>query len=106
MADVQLKIVGDYLEAARAVVKEAPEFEGIEATQYKEERDSIALKIPLNEVEPWMEMLETLADETREDDVDLADKYEMLAGYIEEEAEKFGREVSNNPFKASFWRGI
>lgn len=106
MPEVRIKAVGDYLEAARAVIAVAPDFEGIEQTQYLDESAEVAFKIPLEEVDAWIEMLETLADEKRDEDADQADKYELLAGYIEEEAEKFGRALSHNPVKTSFWRGI
>jgi hypothetical protein len=108
---IKLRCKGDMYEPIQEAIEQAREDGRIMHTQLNDTGEEVFLKIPVKEAGAWILILEMLADEERDDDIDPV-KFDDLATVITEESEKIlrvkpepvvfeSREKSRN-----FFRGI
>lgn len=110
---VKLRCKGNMYEPTLRAIEEAREDSRVLHTQLQDNGEEIFLKIPINEAGAWIQILEVLADEEYDDDLD-ASLFDDLATIITEEAEKIRgvkppeKELAGAGYEKhrNFWRGI
>jgi hypothetical protein len=112
MSYVKIRCRGNMYEPMTRAVEEAREDGRILHTQMNDTGEEIFLKIPIQEAGTWIQLLEALADEEPEDEVDPT-RFDELAEIITEESEKIlGMESKRElaevgpPKQRNFFRGI
>lgn len=112
--EVMICCKGNMYKPIRKAIEEAKEHSSnILMTQVLDNDSEVYLKIPISEASTWVTLLDALADEAADADMD-ASLYDDLADAIEEEARKISKslkqdkelEQSRLPRSKNFWKGI
>jgi hypothetical protein len=112
--EVMLCCKGNMYEPIRKAIEEAKEHSSkILMTQVLDTDNEVYLRIPISEAGTWVTLLDALADEAADEDME-ASLYDDLADTIAEEAEKILNKIKGDeelersklPRSKNFWKGI